>query len=85
MGTHHDTLLNHLDDNIPPFGDINGEENAESYIQRLLETVIENQKDTQADELSSDMKSFITERKKDTKSKSQRENYYQQELFIQMK
>ena len=53
-------------------------------IQRLYETVVENQKDSQADEIIADTKSFITERKRDTKSKS-RENYYQQELFIQMK
>ena len=53
-------------------------------IQRLYETVVENQKDSQADEIIGDTKSFITERKRDTKSKS-RENYYQQELFIQMK
>ena len=53
-------------------------------IQRLYETVVENQKDSQADEIIADTKSFITERKRDIKSKS-RENYYQQELFIQMK
>ena len=53
-------------------------------IQRLYETVVEIQKDSQADEIIGDTKSFITERKRDTKSKS-RENYYQQELFIQMK
>ena len=73
-----------FDDNIPPLEEINGEEDAETYIHWLYESVVENQKDSQADEIIADTKSFITKRKKDTKSKS-RENYYQQELFIQMK
>ena len=67
-----------------PYREINDEEDAETYIQRVYETVVENQKDSQADEIITDTKSFITERKRDIKSKS-RENYYQQELFIQMK
>ena len=70
-----------FDDNIPPLEEINGEEDAETYIHWLYESVVENQKDSQADEIIADTKSFITERKRDTKSKS-RENYYQQEVFI---
>ena len=40
-----------FDDNIQPLEEINGEEDAETYIQRLYETVVENQKDSQADEI----------------------------------
>ena len=66
---------------------MNNKEDSESFIQRSYEAIVMNkEKDKQADVLSSQIKAFMNERVREyTNSKSKRDNYYEYELFKQMK